>query len=663
MCGIVGIWRRRGADGAETAHRMASRLVHRGPDDEGIWTDDSVGIALGFRRLSIIDLSPAGHQPMMSASGRYALVFNGEFYNYAAVRDELERAGLAPSWRGHSDTEVLLAAIEAWGLDAAVQRVVGMFAFAVWDKRERRLHLVRDRIGVKPLYFTRSNDTLVFSSELKAMTVVDGLSLDVSRDALALYVRYAYVPAPYTIYENVFKVRPGTIVTVDDGGLSSERSYWSLADVAAHGTANRFSGSEAEAIDELDRLARESVRLRMVADVPLGVFLSGGVDSSLVTALMQAQSAMPVKTFTIGFEEAEYDEARYAAAIARHLGTDHTELYVTPKDAIDVISLLPEMYDEPFADSSQIPTYLVSRLARQSVTVSLSGDGGDEFFAGYHRYFLGRKLWDKVERLPRPARPLVSMLLRALPIPAWNTMLSPARGFAPRALRRERAGERIHKLARAMATHDPESLYFEVVAQWTDLVPGARDLPIAITNRASWPQLDDHTERTMYLDQASYLPDDILVKVDRASMAVSLEAREPLLDHRLLEFSWRLPLGFKIRNGAGKWILREVLSRYVPPALIERPKMGFGLPIDHWLRGPLRDWAEGLLDEKSLAEDGFFRVEAVREKWVQHLAGRGEWQQYLWTVLMFQAWRKSRGGENGVSELPLAVSAPAGAER
>jgi asparagine synthase (glutamine-hydrolysing) len=639
---------------------MASRLVHRGPDDEGIWSDDAAGIGLGFRRLSIIDLSPAGHQPMLSASGRYVIVFNGEVYNFAAIREELDRAAMSPSWRGHSDTEVMLAAMEAWGIDGAVRRFVGMFAFAVWDRQERRLHLVRDRVGVKPLYYAPSSEVLLFSSELKAMAAVEGFPLDVSRDALSLYTRYAYVPAPYTIYEGVFKVRPGTIVSIDEGGKVRERVYWSLADVAARGTADRFRGSEAEAIDELDRLAREAVRLRMIADVPLGVFLSGGVDSSLVTALMQVQSAIPVKTFSIGFAEAEYDEAGHAGAVARHLGTEHTELYVTPSDAVDVIPMLPDIYDEPFADSSQIPTYLVSRLARQSVTVSLSGDGGDEFFAGYHRYFLGRKLWEKVEQIPRLARPLASLMMRGVPVPVWNTMLSPIRHFVPRTLRRDRAGERIHKLARAMVTHDPESLYYEVVAQWSDLVPGARDLPIAITDRTAWPALDDYTERMMFLDQISYLPDDILVKVDRASMAVSLEAREPLLDHRLLEFSWRLPLDLKIRNGAGKWILRTLLSRYVPSSLIQRPKMGFGLPIDHWLRGPLREWAESLLSERRLREDGFFRVEAVRDKWTQHLAGRGEWQQYLWTVLMFQAWREARRHDSAASEPPLSAVRAAG---
>jgi asparagine synthase (glutamine-hydrolysing) len=423
-----------------------------------------------------------------------------------------------------------------------------------------------------------------------------------------------------------------------------------LRDVITRATADRFTGSDEEATDELERIVTESVKLRMISDVPLGVFLSGGVDSSLVASVMQAQSSTPVKTFTIGFREAEYDEATYAAAVARHLGTDHTELYVTPSDAIDVIPKLPDIYDEPFADSSQIPTFLVSRLARQQVTVSLSGDGGDEFFGGYHRYFLGRKLWEKVDRLPHITRPLASAALRAVPMATWNALLSPRSRFVPRVLRRERAGERIHKLARALTSRDPDWLYYEVVAQWSDVVEGARDLPVAINTPASWPRIDDYTERMMYFDQVSYLPDDILVKVDRASMAVSLEAREPLLDHRLIEFAWRLPLGMKLRNGQGKWILKKLLSRYVPEHLIERPKMGFGIPIDHWLRGSLRDWAESLLDERRLRQEGFFRVSSVRGKWTEHLAGAGEWQQYVWTVLMFQAWLDARRRDGALAD-------------
>lgn len=662
MCGIAGIWRRRGRDAELTALRMSLRLVHRGPDDSGLWHDPAAGVAFGFRRLSIIDTSPAGHQPMQSASGRYTLVYNGEVYNYESIRKELAESGNAPSWRGHSDTEVMLAAIEAWGLDSAVQRFVGMFAIALWDSRERQLHLLRDRMGVKPLYYAPTAGALLFGSELKAMTVAEEFPHAVNRDAVALYMRYGYVPGPYTIYENVWKVAPGTIVTIDAQGARSDREYWSLRDVITRATANRFTGSDEEALEELHRVAAESVKLRMISDVPLGVFLSGGVDSSLVASLMQAESSAPVKTFTIGFSEQEYDEAPYAKAVARHLGTDHTELYVTPSDAMEVIPMLPDIYDEPFADSSQIPTYLVSRLARQKVTVSLSGDGGDEFFAGYHRYFLGRMLWDKVSRIPRVTRPVASAALRAVPIGTWNTLLSPRRRFVPRPLRRERAGERIHKLARAMVSHNPDWLYHEIVTQWVGVVEGVRTLPLGITTPSSWPRIDDDTERMMYFDQISFLPDDILVKVDRASMAVSLEAREPLLDHRLIELAWRLPLGMKLRHGGGKWILKQLLSRYVPQSLIERPKMGFGMPVDHWLRGPLRDWAESLLDERRLRQEGFFRADSVRAKWNDHAAGSGEWSQYVWTVLMFQAWldarkRDATAGAIGTAAVPILSAA------
>jgi asparagine synthase (glutamine-hydrolysing) len=641
MCGITGILKERATPDelAAIAATMSETLRHRGPDDSGIFISPSGGAALAFRRLAIIDVSPAGHQPMTSASGRYTIIFNGEVYNFENLRQELVRAGAAPRWRGHSDTEVILAAFEAWGVEAAVPRFNGMFAIAVWDERERTLRLVRDRMGVKPMYYAKCGGAFLFGSELKALTAHDELSRTVSRGALALYMRYGYIPAPYTIYEGVYKQTPGTILTAGSGLTNIEElPFWSVRDAAYQGAADRFTGSDDDAVGELERIALDAVRLRMIADVPLGVFLSGGIDSSTVTALMQVQSPVPVKTFSIGFSEEHYDEARHARAVARHLGTDHSELIVTPQEAMAVIPLLPAMYDEPFADSSQIPTHLVSRLARKHVTVSLSGDGGDELFGGYHRYFLGRQLWERSQRLPRPARLVASRAMRAVPMRAWNKIFSPHRRFVPAKLRRERAGERIHKLAGAMDAQSPDYLYYEVVSQWSDVVLGANELPIAITRRDTWPPLDDFVERMMFADQVSYLPDDILAKVDRASMAVSLESREPLLDHRLVEFAWRLPLSMKLRDGKGKWILRRLLSRYVPEALFERPKMGFGIPLDDWLRGPLRDWAESLLDERRLRTESFFRVDAIRTKWDEHLSGRGEWQGYIWTVLMFQAW-------------------------
>ncbi len=599
---------------------MSDAIVHRGPDDSGEFVDAQSGLAFGFRRLAIVDLSEAGHQPMTSASGRYVMMFNGEVYNYEAIRRELRQARRAPSFRGHSDTEVMLAAIEAWGLEDAVRRFIGMFAIALWDRSEQTLHLVRDRIGVKPMYYGFSGRTFLFGSELKALRKHPDFHAVADPAAVAAYLRYLYVPAPLSIYDGICKQMPGTIITLRSGSRELEtRTYWSAADVAKHGVANRFRGTESDAADALDALLRDAVALRMVADVPLGVFLSGGVDSSLVTALMQAQATGPVKTFTIGFEEGAYDEAKYAAAIAKHLGTAHTELYVTAKDALDVIPLLPRMYDEPFADSSQIPTYLVSKMARRHVTVSLSGEGGDEVFGGYRRYFEGQRVLRTFGSMPSPLRRLLGRAMLAMPPRAWDRVM-------------KQGSTQMPKLGRVLATHDHSDLYFELMTHWRNAVPNAPEYP-----RASSP-LDDPIERMMHLDQITYLPDDILAKVDRASMATSLEAREPLLDHRVVELAWTFPLEMKVRDGQGKQILRRVLDRYVPRTLIDRPKMGFKVPIDAWLRGPLREWAEELLSERKLREQGLLDVAMVRKVWNGSLAGRGASHDHLWAVLMLEAW-------------------------
>ncbi|HJQ38685.1 MAG TPA: asparagine synthase (glutamine-hydrolyzing) [Thermoanaerobaculia bacterium] len=636
MCGLAGfLGGRLSADERRAViTAMTDRIAHRGPDDSGTYHDDRDGLAIGFRRLSIVDLSPAGHQPMQSASGRYVLSFNGEVYNYEAIRAELIAAGLAPSFRGHSDSEVMLAAFEAWGVESAVKRFIGMFGIALWDREERQLYLIRDRVGVKPLYYGTIHGTFFWASELKALHAHPEFEAEIDRDALTLYFHTMYVPAPYTIYEGLRKVMPGTMIVAKAGGETREITYWSAAEVAEQGWNHQFRGSEDEAAEELDALLRDAVGLRMIADVPLGVFLSGGIDSSLVTAMMQAQSSAPVKTFSIGFIEEDFNEAVYAARVAEHLGTNHTEMYVTAGEAMSVIPKLPAMYDEPFSDSSQIPTHLVSALARRHVTVSLSGDGGDELFGGYHRYFLGQKAFNYVQRVPRPLRKITGRAITSIPTKAWDRAL----------WRQNRAGERIHKLARLMKSTDHDSMYFDLLTLWRDLVPGAKKLALPVEDRSRWPKIDDPIARMMYFDLVTYLPDDILVKVDRASMAVSLEAREPLLDHRLIEFAWKLPLPMKVRHGKGKWLLRKVLSRYVPEELIERPKMGFGVPVGAWIRGPLRDWAESLLDERRMREDGFLDVDRVRDAWRTHLAGQGEWQQGIWTVLMFQAWREEWRG-------------------
>jgi asparagine synthase (glutamine-hydrolysing) len=623
---------------------MADQLIHRGPDDSGVWVDAEAGVALGFRRLAIVDLSPAGHQPMTSSSGRYVIVFNGEVYNFGELRKELESRGHA--FRGRSDTEVMLEAVSEWGLEAAVKKFVGMFAFALWDRRERVLHLVRDRLGIKPLYCGWQGKTFLFGSELKALRAHPDFDPEINRDALALYLRYGYIPQPYSIYQGIRKLPPGHILSLGAGAqtpleLSQTASYWSAQEVYENGAANPWRGSEDEAVEELDRLLRESVRLRMIADVPLGAFLSGGIDSSTVVALMQAQSNRSVKTFTIGFHAQEFNEADHAKTVAAHLGTEHTELYVTPKEALDVIPKLPTLYDEPFADSSQIPTYLVSALTRRHVTVSLSGDGGDELFGGYQRYCNARQFWKTVRGFPYVTRKALAGFIRVCKPATYDRLVGGLGPLLPRLARPSSVGERMYRLAEVITVRNPEELYRHLVSYWKspmELVLNAKEAPDLLTQSSEWARLDDISQRMMFLDLTTYLPDDILAKLDRASMGVSLEARVPVLDHRVVEFAARVPVSMKIRSGQGKWLLRQMLYRYLPPELVERPKMGFSVPIEEWLRGPLRDWAEGLLDQDRLRREGFFRSEPIRELWAEHLSGQRNWQGHLWNVLMFQAW-------------------------
>jgi asparagine synthase (glutamine-hydrolysing) len=653
MCGIAGILGVREGNPSAWVNDMVASIRYRGPDDAGIWSDPSVGLGLGHARLSILDLSPEGHQPMLSVSGRFVIVFNGEVYNFAELRAELEQDGAR--FRGHSDTEVMLAAFETWGIESAVTRFVGMFAFALWDREAQALCLVRDRLGIKPLYFGWAGDAFVFGSELKAFRAYKAFDPVIDRDALCSFMRFGYVPAPFSIYKQIYKLLPGCMLMVSSRHARSDLGfsplpesvdavwkparYWSVRDVITNGIDAPFNGTDDEAVNQLEDLLKGAIKLRMVADVPLGAFLSGGIDSSAVVALMQAQSSAPVRTFTIGFHETHYNEAVHAKQVARHLGTDHTELNVTPEQARAVIPRLPSMYDEPFGDSSQIPTFLVSELARRHVTVALSGDGGDELFAGYNRYFWGRLLWQRFSWLPRPAREAVATGITTLSSAAWSRLFKGLSVVAP-AL--QNPGDKMHKLAALLAMRDPEIMYLGTVSQWREpeqLVKGGKELPTPLNDRSAWPILSDFTLRMMHLDLVTYLPDDILTKVDRASMAVGLEARVPLLDHRVVEFAWRLPLSMKIRKeGEGKWLLRRLLDRYVPKELIERPKMGFGVPLDSWLRGPLRDWAEDLLDEAGLRRDGFFHPGPIREKWTEHLSGQRNWQYPLWNVLMFQAW-------------------------
>ncbi|HUG67868.1 MAG TPA: asparagine synthase (glutamine-hydrolyzing) [Pirellulaceae bacterium] len=621
MCGIAGFLdeqTRMSADEMrQIVTRMAKSLRHRGPDDFGQWVDPPAGIALGHQRLAIVDLSASGHQPMATPNQGSWIVFNGEIYNHLELRADLISSG--HEFRGRSDTEVLLTAIQAWGLEETLHRSVGMFAFAWWDVGNQRLTLVRDRLGIKPLYYGWSGSVFLFGSELKALRTFPSFAASIDRNSLALLLQHCYIPTPYSIYQGIYKLPPGCLLTIRCG-KQQERptpvNWWSLREAVAQGRDQPFRGSREDANEELQRRLDEAIRLRMLADVPVGAFLSGGIDSSLVVGAMQAASSRPVRTFSIGFDSPEFNEAPYAKRVAEHLGTEHSEHYVSAEEALDVIPLLPTIFDEPFADSSQIPTYLLSKMTRQHVTVSLSGDGGDELFGGYQRYPHIARAWKKIGWLPRPLRQSAAALLG---------VVRPARG---RLLRRVLCVKNAQHLYTLLNTHWKET---------SQVVLGSSAVSSAFDEHTDWNLRPNFYEQMMHLDGATYLPDDILTKVDRASMAVSLEARVPLLDHRLVEFAWSLPLAWKVRNGIGKQPLRDVLARYVPPALTERPKVGFGVPLAQWLRGELRDWAEALLDEQRLDREGFFQPSLIREKWDAHLAGQ-DWHYHLWDILMFQAW-------------------------
>ena len=621
------------------ASRMADAISHRGPDDSGIWVDSAAGIALGFRRLAIVDLSAHGHQPMRSASGRYMIIFNGEVYNHRKLRHELESGGC--TFRGNSDTEVILAAFDQWGIERAVQRFIGMFAIAVWDASRRRLCLIRDRLGIKPLFVYHRDGLVSFGSELKALVAGPEFDRTLDTSALTSYLRYLYVPAPESIFRHVVKLIPGHILTIVDPAapLPTSLPFWSAETAAREGQVAQFSGGDEDAVAELETLLTDAVRLRMQADVPLGALLSGGIDSSTVVALMQASADRPVKTFTIGFDQHEFDEAAHARAVAKHLGTDHTELHLTGADALDVIPRLAEMFDEPLADPSQIPTFLVCGLARREVTVALTGDGGDELFGGYNRYIQGEGLIEGFQRWPGLLRRLSASSLTSVSPRTWNRMRDTLRPIFPVAGRTRLLGEKMHKLGGLLRAESTQGMYRSLLSAWQDpenLVVGG----VASGNPDGARDTDSQfalMERMMLADQTSYLPDDLLAKVDRASMAVSLEARVPILDHRVVEFSWRLPRKFKVRDGRGKWILREILYKHVPRALVDREKMGFSVPLAQWLSGPLRNWAGDLLHSDQT--EGFLRSSVVHTEWDRFLAGDSTNAAGIWAVVMFRAWQ------------------------
>jgi len=645
MCGIAGfiVNHESKLDLTSIAKKMVNMIGHRGPDDEGVWVDEKSQVAFGHKRLSILDLSMAGHQPMNSKCCRYTLVFNGEIYNHKDIRAKLQETSTTLlDWNGHSDTETLLAAITNWGVEKTLNECVGMFAIAIWDKDKEILTLARDRLGEKPLYYGWQDNTFMFASELKALKVHPNFVGEIDRNSLTLFLRYNYIPAPYSIYKGINKLTPGSFLqfSINNKELISVTPYWSLSKVTTNGQKKPLNCSDGKAVSLLENCLGDAVEDQLLADVPLGAFLSGGIDSSLIVSMMKVRSTQPVKTFTIGFDESEYNEAGHAKAVAKHLGTEHSELYISPHDALDVIPQLSEIYDEPFADSSQIPTFLVAKMASSNVKVALSGDGGDELFGGYNRYIWSRSIRNKTSWLPKSVLHGLGLTLGKISSPTWDRINNSASGLLPSQYRVAQMGDKIHKVARQLGVKSDFDLYRGLVSQWqdpADVVIGGNEVDLQIHSDNAEFFFEDIEHQMMFMDTSTYLPDDILCKVDRASMAVSLETRVPLLNHNVLELAWQLPLHMKIRDGQGKWILRELLYKHVPQKLIDRPKQGFALPIDVWLRGPLREWAESLLDEGRLKNEGFFHPKPIRNAWEKHLKGNNMHNQ-LWGILMFQSW-------------------------
>jgi asparagine synthase (glutamine-hydrolysing) len=638
MCGIVGFWSHKTLDenAASLLTAMTDRLTHRGPDAGGTWLDKDSGVGLGHRRLSIIDLSVEGAQPMHSRDGRWVVAFNGEIYNHQVLRDALP----SHDFRGHSDTESLVEHIAVFGVEATVQKTNGMFAFAAWDRKERQLWLARDRIGIKPLYYGQWRGRWVFGSELKPLTELPGFQPKLNRDAVTSMLRFNYIPCPATIYDGIFKLPPGHTICLTEGEEAQPKPWWTSWDAAYQAQQDPFTGSEDELVDSLEALLMDAVGLRMASDVPLGAFLSGGLDSSTVVSMMQAQSTRPVQTFSIGFEEAGFNEADHAKEIAHHLGTDHTELYLSSGEARDVIPLIPKYWDEPFSDSSQIPTYLVSKLARQNVTVSLSGDGGDELFCGYNRYTWADRIWSSIRRAPYFSRRVAHKIIEKTPHAVFQAA-EMGLDVIPGLPKIHRFADKVPKGAKILSARSADEVYLQLCSHWKHpdrVVLGGKDTIGQFNDPQHRARFPDFVERMMLLDASAYMVDDILTKVDRASMAVSLEARVPLLDHRVFEFAWSVPLSMRMKEGQSKWPIREVLARHVPREMFERPKMGFGIPIGEWLRGPLVDWAENLLDAQRLKEEGVFEPNAVRKAWKAHMSGNFNQHYKLWDILMFQAW-------------------------